>query len=245
MGTSTGYSLPTGGNWGKLKGKVTKFAKSASAGGGAGGVLASHREAFGFGRAGGGGARGGGAGAAATRSAVRAASRLGALLADVERMGHDEALKKHGLADLRGKSVEQIVDALTEYLVEGHGALEDAIMQNAAARFWEEVFADDAAIEAIDDFATADGLEECLKRFFECFILEHFLAAHYESLLQTCGSPTSADLRLKTIRDWINTHLKAATHGRNLAEVDWNASEGQTLVREILDAAWDVVGTNE
>lgn len=244
MGTSTGYSLPTRGNWSTLKGRVTEFGKAPSAGGGPGGVLGSHRDAFGFGQTGR-GAGGSRAGSAASRTAVRAASLLGALVADIGRLGRDEALREHGLSNLEGKSVEQIIDMLTDYLVEGNGALEDGILQNAAARFWEEVFADDASFESLDKLATAAGLEACLKHFFECFILEHFLAAHYESLLKSCGSPASADLRLKTIRDWIKTHLEAAMHGRELASVNWNEPEGKTLVREILETAWEVVGTDE
>ncbi len=244
MGTSTGYTLPTGGNWGTLKGKVTNFGKSSSSSGGPGGVLGSHRDAFGFGRSSGGGGRGGGAGRAANRSAGRAAARLGGLISDISSHGRDEALREHGLERLIGQPVDTIIDGLTEYLLEGDGSIEDGILRSAVARFWEEVFADHATIETLDELASPEGLENWLGHFLECYIYEHFLAVHYESLLKTCGSPASAQIRLVTIREWINSHLKVATHGRDLADVRWREPEGQELVAEIQKAAWEVVGSD-
>ncbi len=179
MGTSTGYQMPTGGDWTPLKTDATNFVQNGTSatvtpqsllgdymraiGGAAAfssGGGGSPSGSGGGGGAGGGGASGGGSSsgsggsrsvtAGGTRAAQRVTHGLGNFLARVGSAGIGEALRDIGLGELVGKSASEIATALLDKLAGPSSTIDDAAARAACDDLNKELLQDARTTEDVD-----------------------------------------------------------------------------------------------
>lgn len=161
MGTSTGYNMPTGGDWTPLKREATKFVKDdgggsgnnrnpvppekllsdflrnytsggGGTGGGGGGASGTTGGSGGRGGGGGGGGRGGGGAGKSFGRAARGTGRaLGGFLSSVTTVGLDEALRQVGLESLIGRPASEITAGLLNALTDPAGTLDESAARRA------------------------------------------------------------------------------------------------------------------
>lgn len=145
MGTSAGYSLPTSGNWSKVKREVTSWVSSGAIDGASvARVVSGYVVAY------------GGASHAAQQMshATRAGSRLAGFVGSVAQNGLAEALRGLNLGKYVGQSATEVLQGLRSYLLGDGSLIEDDIVQNAFIDFYEE---------QLDGNETFEGLETLLK----------------------------------------------------------------------------------
>jgi hypothetical protein len=258
MGTSKGYKMPTGGDWGPLKREATDFAQnvglkpvnpqsllrhyiavrsspSGSAVGGGGGNAS--------GGAGGGGAGAGGGRAGSWSAGVATAQNIGGFLSRVGEVGLADALREIGLGDLVGKPAADISAALLDKLAGPGSTLDQAAARKALVELNDELLANAEGFEGAER-ALAQGVDqqslfEILLRFFGHYLYECFCRDFYERLLKKVGSSQAAQ-SLKSIRDCINAAVKAKLAGRDVKSVDWHGSEGKAISEQILGDVLDI-----
>lgn len=236
MGTSTGYSLPTSGNWPDVKRDVTSFGRSGIAGTDTLGRLMSDYVQ----------AHGGYQRAAQQMSAAsQAGARFAGFLAGVQEKGLTQSLIDAGLGQLVGQSASNVLRGLTDYLVGPGSLLEEDIVRWAFFEYLDEILGKrdyDELDEAFMRLSQREGIGAILKRVFGLCIYRRFRTHFSERLMRAADGMRTVRRLLKDIREFIFGKIDVRTHGRDLTQVDWRGSEGETLSREVLASTWRVFG---
>jgi hypothetical protein len=237
MGTSTGYSLPTTGNWPSVKGNVTALGQSGIA-------SPPHisRVMSGYVQAQGGAT----AAAQQTSTASRVGAKLGGLFAGIGANGFTQALQDIGLRDFVGKSASEVMRGLTDYLIESGSLLDEALVREAFQDYRDEVIGHCDTYEELDAILSRlvemNSIGENIKRFFGYFIFRKFRRDFKERLMQVVSSVRASKQLLRDIKAYIFDRLSASTHKRDYREVNWRGPEGMQLAEDILASAWRVFG---
>ena len=237
MGTSTGYGLPTTGNWPSAKGAVTSLGQSGSANAShMGQVLGEYVRAH------------GGATAAAqqTAAASKAGARLGEVLGGVGTSGLTRTLQNLGLSELLNKPVSEIMRGLTDYLVESTSLLEEALVREAFHDYRDEVIGQCDTFEdlsaMLSQLVERDGVGKNIRRFFGYFIFRKFRRDFKERLMKVVSSVRASKQLFRDVKAYIFDRLNSLTHARDYREINWRGAEGVQLAEGILASAWRVFG---
>lgn len=246
MGTSTGYGMPTGGEWTPLKTDATQFVKD----GGNGPIspakllrsyLRAHGGARGIARGDGGRAQGGagrrGGGGAGTSGARNVGRNIGGFLSNVGSIGLDGALRGVGLAHLIGKPAAEVSAGLLDALSGPGSTLDDHAARIALVKLNDELFVGTETYEdvgqALAEVLDQQGLVHILARFFGYYVYERFCRDFYERWRKKVGA-AQADRSLKSIKDYIESRLKAELVGQHVVQMNWRGNDGMMLTEQIL-----------
>ncbi len=258
MGTSTGYDMPTGGEWTPLKNEATRFIKEEGHGqvsplkllsdylranGGARGIARGVGGGAG-GTGSGGGRKGGqGGGGRGGRSARNVGRNLGGFLSSVGTVGLDEALREIGLADLIGQPAEEVTAALLDTLAAPGSTLDEHAARLALAKLNDELFKRAQTYEdvgrVLSQALDQQGLARILASFFGHYLYERFCRDFYETWVKKVGSSQAAR-SLKSIKDCITSSLKAKLAGRDMTRVNWRGREGLRLTEQVMQETLEI-----
>jgi len=237
MGTSTGYSLPTSGNWPGVKRETTSLGTTGVADPYSVGKLMGHYVQ----------AHGGSRRAAQRMSAAsRTGAKLGGFLAGVQREGLTQTLVNVGLGDLVGQPAPSVLRGLVDYLVGPGSLLEEDIVRWALFDYQDEIFSACEGYEELDaalsQLIETESIAAILKRFFGFCIYRRFRTHLAEHLMKVASSARAAKRLLKDIKEFIFSKLDVRTHGQDPMQIDWRRAEGENLSQEILASVWRVFG---
>ena len=252
MGTSKGYQAPRGGDWTDLKREATQFAKPGSrqsasdVSGLLGSFIRAHGGAKGWASGGGSGGTGGTGGNAAIGHAARTTGRrLGGFLTGVGAGGLGQALEDMGLADLAGLSASDISGALLDKLAGPASTLDGAAVRAALAALLLELFGAATTIEAMEQLLTtvlnAQGVVKVVTRFFALYLYEYFCRFFYEAWSKKVGE-AQANRSLRSVKDVIDSGLRAKLATRDVRRFNWDGPEGQQLAQAVLQDTLDIFG---
>lgn len=257
MGTSKGYDMPSGGDWTPLKTDATSFVKNEGRGSvSPGKLLADYLRANGGARAiasgsgsrdsgtgASGGGKAGGRGGGGGRTAGSAARNLGGFLSSVGAVGLDQALRDAGLVDLIGKPAKEVVSGLLDTLAEPGSTLDEHAARLALAKLNDDLLKGAETYEdverALSQALDQRGLDHILASFFGHYLYERFCRDFYENWVKRVGS-TQAARSLKSIKDYIESRIKAKLAGRDVAKVKWHTREGLRLAQQVLQDTLEV-----
>lgn len=242
--------MPTGGPWTPLKNDADKFVKDKGkepvtperllgaylkANGGAR-TLARGGGGGGGGTSGGGGGGGGGGGRGG-RAARNTGRNLGGFLSSVGTVGLDEALREAGLTDLIGKPAEEVSAGLLDGLTEPGSTLDEHAARLALAKLNDELFKGAETYEdagrALSAAVDRQGLARLVASFFGNYLYERFCRDFYENWVKKVGSSKAAG-SLRSIKDCIESSIKAKLAGRDLSRFAWRGREGLRLTEQVM-----------
>jgi hypothetical protein len=246
MGTSTGYGMPTGGDWTPLKTDATQFVKDD----GNGPIspakllrsyLRAHGGASGIARGDGGRAQGGGgrrgSGGPGGSGARKVGRNIGSFLSAVGSIGLDGALREAGLVHLIGKPAAEVSAGLLDALSDPGSTLDDHAARIALAKLNDELLAGTETYEdvghALAEVLDQQGLVSILARFFGYYVYERFCRDFYERWRKKVGAG-QADRSLKSIKDYIQSRLQVELLGQDVMQMTWRGNEGMMLTEQIL-----------
>jgi hypothetical protein len=86
-----------------------------------------------------------------------------------------------------------------------------------------------------------EALESLLNHFFGYYLYEQFCRVFYERLARNVGS-SNADSYLSNIFDTIKSALEYMTHDRDLSQIDWTGTDGQSIIDQILQDTFEIFG---
>lgn len=202
MGTSTGYSLPTTGNWPSVKGEVTALAQSSVAN-----IPQIRQVISGYIQA------QGGTVAAARQSSIasKVGAKLGGLFSGIGANGFTQTLQDIGLGDFVGKSASEVMRGLANYLIESGSLLDEALVREAFQDYWDEVIGRCDTYEELDAIflrlLEVNGIGENIKRFFGYFIFRRFRRDFKERLMQVVSSIRASKKLMRDIKTYIFDRL--------------------------------------
>lgn len=236
MGTSSSYTSPTTANWSQFKSTMTNFLSGNAS---ASSVSRSYVAAQ------------GGAFAASQRATALkdSARRLGGFLASAAH-GFDGALQERGLGDVVGKSFDEIVSALADW-VAGPGNTHEVIISRAAVtdilvELYEEAESDPSLFETISrDRITEEALQRSLLKLVEKWILEDvWRRGGDRAEIRTLSSQ---ELRAKEVDldDYIlqEVDFNFGQYGAvNLMTVHWDSEEVRIIIDSVVQTCLEMLG---
>lgn len=258
MGTSKGYDMPTGGDWTPLKKDATKFVNDGGTGpvspvkllrdylAANGGVRALSRGRGGKrgGHTGGdGGRRGGHDGGRGGLAARKVGRNLGGFLSSVGSVGLDEALRAVGLDDLIGRPAAEVSAGLLNALSDPANTLDEHAARLALAKLNDEILRDAESYEDVGhrlaEALDQRGLTSLLANFFGHYLYERFCRDFYENWAKKVGSAPAGRL-LKSIKDCIESSLKAKLTGRDVTRMSWRGRDGLRLTEQVMQETLEI-----
>ena len=176
-------------------------------------------------------------------NARQAAGSLAGFVRDVQDVGLDRALEKRDLGYLKGQPVRDIIDGLVATLTDGADYIEDVDVRTAAAMLLDEILADAATPEELEEklqeFSDEKSLCDLISRFFRHFLLEHFIRNYWKHLQ---GKYSNGEI--KKFRDELRQHLflglKFETDDSGIGNVDWSSEEGRSLIARVEQRTYEV-----
>lgn len=241
MGTSKGYTAPTSAEWGASKGEVTRLAKQGSINSSEiREALQNHIKVIGGSKA---AARSGGlsAGPAAQATATRVAD----FITSVGERGLAEAYRQAGLGELTGKTTDEIIHSILDYLGGPGSTFDEVDGRHAETLLMDELLEDAATVAEVEavltDLASPEKLMKLLTNFFGLYMYEQFKRVHYERLVKNAG-PAKAESCLDQIKDFIKAELKDKTFGISIERIDWSGAQGQQIANDIFEKTLHVFG---
>jgi hypothetical protein len=259
--------MPAGGNWTPLKNDATDFVQGDGgqritpaglvtdfirANGGIKGLRhgnGSTAPSWGGASAGkgtgGSGGSGGGGGGGGGSAAIGTARHLGSFLSRVGDVGLETALREEGLEQYIGKSAAEVSDALLDEFAGPASTLDNAVAREALADVRDELL-EDAQSFADVELRLTDALNDLgvfgiLANFFGHYVFKLFCRNFYEEWLKKVGNTRTAS-KLKDIKDYITSSLRAKLAGRKLGNVVWKGKEGYRLAETVLKDTIEVFG---
>jgi hypothetical protein len=253
MGTSKGYSAPTGGAWTKLKRDVSRFARGDSpprktpdprignflselivALGGSAAIAhaASRRAAAGVG--------GGPIGA----SAARTGAALGGFATAVGDAGLDEALERFDLEDYADRPADEVVDALVERLADVPTGLDDAAAQEALTLLLNELRGDAATKQDLEtayrNAVQTLGVRGLMVRYFGYYLYMLWCRTFIERLNRDPDRPNLAATKSAQVREFILNETATRIGEAQLNVADWTSPEGHAMAEVVLEETFMV-----
>ena len=237
MGTSTGYDLPTTGNWPDVKRNATALGRTGTT------------DSFQTGRLMNGYVQAqGGATAVAHQMATanRTGGKLGGLFSGIRGNGLQRTLEDIGLGNLVGKSASEVMRGLIDYLIVSDSLLDEALVREAFQDYRDEVIGKCDTYEELDTILSRlsimDSIGENVKRFFGFFVFCKFRRDFKEQLMRVAKNIRTSNKLLKSIKVYIFGRVNNLTLEKDYKEINWRGKEGMQLAEEIQASAWRVFG---
>ncbi|MYA72285.1 hypothetical protein F4009_13135 [Candidatus Poribacteria bacterium] len=240
MGTSTNYKAPTSPQWKKLKGKVTRLTGQGSLSSTSRKEIVRDYVNVNYGSSRGTTNRGR---AARRRAAQSVAQSIGGFFSSVASEGFQKAFEDAGLGSLEGKTVSEIAHSLLDHLGGPSNTLDEADARTALCDLMDEILNDADGPEDVEEVMEMRthgvALDNLLRRFFGYYIYEQFCKDFYGQLVANIGNKEAAE-SIDEIRDYVCEALKEATGDQEISQIDWDGSQGQQIVEEILQETLEV-----
>lgn len=233
MGTSKAYNGKGTPNWSKLSGSVT-----TSCGTGKisdkklNSVISNFVDFLGGSNYGGrGNSKIGG------RAGIRTAQILGGFLSNVKFKGFRGALSGIGF-DCRDRDANDAINYLLEYCAGVASSIDETAAKEAERQLLKEIGSEAKTLEELEKNFEAKieeyGIEELLIRYYAYYIYEHLSVGFYEKLIKEKGK-TATDNFYIQLRNFLIEKMKNVSRNRDLSKVQWNGSDGDTLVKNIFE----------
>lgn len=240
MGTSKGYTMPTGGEWTPLKTEASKFVKdTGNSGSGTNSTSPQHlvnRYLNVLRSTGYGGGSGGGGGGGIGRAAVQTGQRLGGFLSRVSEIGLTETLKEFEMSDLIGKSAEEVTIGLTDAFTDPASSLDDEAARVALYELYQELLEKAENFEDVDSAFTQvvdePGIIKTIADFFGKYIYRIFCRDFYEGWQKKAGAE-QARQKLDEVKGYIFSSIRTRFVGEKTNK-NWSGADGLRESEQIL-----------
>lgn len=241
MGTSSSYKPPTKGNWGEIKRDLSRIAKSATFPDkkvlGVIGKFISEK--------GGGGSTIQSAHGNWTKAPREAIKRIGGFVSDFGHFGFAEALNKHELGHLIGKSAQEIIAGLIDYFGGSGNTRDETNTRRAISStmdmFMKESDTPEKIQEIFKNILNPGSFQEFLLTFLGHYIFQQFCSIKEEFLNSKMKERNSEDL-IKQIERAILAAVKNKSLDIDFSKVDWKGEEGDDIKDEIIAKTFRIFG---
>ncbi|MHB1808435.1 MAG: hypothetical protein ACYCU0_03970 [Solirubrobacteraceae bacterium] len=177
-----------------------------------------------------GGAVGAAAASAVTVGSTQRFADFASALADG---GLGEALDRAGLGHLVGQTRWEVLGALVSEVAGAAAGLEEAAVQSAACRVFEELFPDQ---DSWEELAAVHLDETQVVEIIERFVAECIfgrLAQAVDAAL-TAREPQAREQRVRELRELVSQLVKLRLDERSVLEIDWRGTEGRQLTEGLV-----------
>lgn len=247
MGTSAGYTPPSGDQWNSLKRQMgmlldkpekkelvlSKFIKAI---GGAEGFSSSNRLASSS-------ASGGSSRSFKSSSARKTSQNVLGFFSDINTHGLAQALKTRNI-DLNNKTIDEIKETLIDYFTEPSIDGDTDASSRAIAKVMDDLFNDISTEEELEnyfsDIISTEKAEKILCGFYENYIFELFARTFFEDRTQHSNQNDTIEL-LDIVKETIKSKISTYQCNANLKNIDFSGQDGANFVQGILNDILEIL----
>ena len=192
-----------------------------------------------------------------SRGASRAIGHAGVSIArgfvsaisEIVRNGLSDWLERRGVASLDGKSCQDVLDLIRDYIDDGVAGL-DNTAANAALEFLldelqQRIGEDLNSFEdAMNALLASEDIKDMLDKFFGMYIYSH-LSQNFKEKLEYERGTNVMNETMNEIRDLIMDDIHRGSNGRAASRIDWSTSEGEAFIQAEFDRILYILSGNE
>ncbi len=177
------------------------------------------------------------------------AGGLVSAISEIVKNGLSDWLSRRGIHSLEGKSCQDVLDLIREYIEDGIAG-----MDNTAANEALECVMDDLGEKIGDDFAAFDAamvgilasedIKDLLDKFFGMYIFSHLSQDFKEKLEYEKGTKVMNET-MDEIKDLILDDIQRSRGGRDTVSIDWGTEEGTVFIQQEFDRIIYILSGNE
>lgn len=173
------------------------------------------------------------------RAGVRTSGRIYRFVTTVYSDGLEKALKSIGLENIKGKSVEEIIDYLLMYFSDTSSGMDDVAANMASCQVIEMIAADAKTADELEanvkELIDGNSLTDVLCRFYGLYLFEHLAQRFQEKISQVKGEELSKET-FNMIKEDILGQVKMINADKAVAAIDWKGKEGSDIQEKIFDS---------
>ena len=174
-----------------------------------------------------------GASRAIGRAGVSIAGGFISAISDIVKNGLTDWLGRRGVTSLEGRSCQDVLDLIRDYIEEDVAGLDNTAANEALEYVLDELgqrAGDDLnSFEELMNSLLASGeIKNIIDKFFGMYIYSHLSQDFKEKLEYEKGTKV-ANETMNEIKELILDDIKRSLGGRNASSIDWNTSEGEAF----------------
>jgi hypothetical protein len=191
-------------------------------------------------------AKGGASKAAASSAAGRSTTaRLGGFLSDVTSRGFVEAARSLGIEGTVGQKADVVLAAIINAISPPGTTNDDAVARRASSETLRELFekhkVEQAGVEALNAMTPMD-VAETIELSVSAYVYQSWLFELSQKIEEHAVSESQAVRLERDVKAFVKGLVKLKLDGNKALRIDWKGTQGQTFVREIYEAAYNLLG---
>lgn len=190
-----------------------------------------------------------GASRAIGHAGVSIASNFISTVSEILKNGLSDWLGRRGVASLEGKSCQDVIDLIRNYIGEGVAGM-DTTAANAALEFvldeLGQMIGEDLSDfeKAMNAIMASDDIKNLLDNFFGMYIFSHLSQNFIEKLEYGKGTRV-ANETMNEIKELIIDDIQRNLSGGDASKIDWSTAEGETFIQAEFDRILYILSGNE
>lgn len=177
------------------------------------------------------------------------AGGLVSAISEIAKNGLTDWLSRRGVLSLDGKSCQDVLDLIREYIEDGVAGMDNTAANEALEcvldELGEKIGDDLAAFDAVMvSILAPDSLKDLLDKFFGMYIYSHLSQDFKEKLEYEKGTKIMNET-MNEIKDLILDDIQRSRGGRDTVSIDWGAEEGKAFIQQEFDRIIYILSGNE
>lgn len=177
------------------------------------------------------------------------AGGLVSAISEIVKNGLTDWLSRRGVHSLEGKSCQDVLDLIREYIETGVAGMDntaanealECVMDELEEKIGDDLDSFDAAMAGV--LASYD-LKDLLDKFFGMYIYSHLSQDFKEKLEYEKGTKVMNET-MNEIKDLIMDDIQRSRGGRDTATIDWGTEEGKAFIQQEFDRIIYILSGNE
>ena len=160
-------------------------------------------------------------------------------ISEIVKNGLLDWLNRRGVHSLEGKSCQDVLDLIREYIEGGVAGMDNTaanealeyVMDELEEKMGDDVNSFDAVMAGI---LSSDALKDLLDKFFGMYIFSHLSQDFKEKLEYEKGTKVMNET-MNEIKNLILDDIQRSRGGRDTATIDWGTEEGKAFIQQEFD----------
>jgi hypothetical protein len=190
-----------------------------------------------------------GASRAIGHAGISIANGLVSVINEIVNNGLSDWLSRRGITSLEGKSCQDVLDLIKNYIEAGVAGLDNTAANEALECVLDDLEAkvgDD--LQSLEDVLTAlmatDDVKNLLDKFFGMYVFSHLSQDFKEKLEYTKGTKVTNET-MNEIKDLIMDDVQRSYGGRDASTIDWGTEDGKTFIQAEFDRILYILSGDE
>lgn len=177
------------------------------------------------------------------------AGGLVSAISEIVKNGLSDWLSRRGIHSLEGKSCQDVLDLIREYIEDGIAGMDntaanealECVMDELGEKIGDDLAAFDAAMVGI---LASEDIKDLLDKFFGMYIFSHLSQDFKEKLEYEKGTKVMNET-MDEIKDLILDDIQRSRGGRDTVSIDWGTEEGTVFIQQEFDRIIYILSGNE